>query len=175
MLIPVLNYENFCSASPSFRLSVCKHEAFLSSHAQESSKKRLGIMLSRAKQSGFSNSQQAEFHQHLSTQEMLATHFFQQWLLQKVFCSSRTTKCPLHRCRNSRTSPKVTSGKDPQRVYVLKQGCNKGFQETKLRKGMHPEEDSFNKERSTSFIPRRQQKRWTDQDTSITNLHQKNS
>ena len=28
MLTPVSNFENFFSASPSFRLSVCKHEAF---------------------------------------------------------------------------------------------------------------------------------------------------
>ena len=48
---PVSNYENFCSTSPSFPLSVCEHEAFLIFQAEEPSKKRLGTMLSRAKHS----------------------------------------------------------------------------------------------------------------------------
>ena len=41
MLTPVSNSENFCSASPSFRLSVCKHRAFFSIHAQEALNTRL--------------------------------------------------------------------------------------------------------------------------------------
>ena len=81
------------------------------------------------------------------------THFFQQCLLQKVFCSSRTTICPLHRRQNPKAPPKVTTGRDPQMEYVLKQGYNKGFQQTKLRKGMYPEKDSFNKKGPSLLYP----------------------
>ena len=76
MLIPVSNYDDFCSVLPSFWLSVCKHEAFLSFHAQESSKIRLGVMFSRTEQPDFSSSLQTEFHQQLSTHEMLDNTFF---------------------------------------------------------------------------------------------------
>ena len=41
MLSPVSNSENFCSASPSFRLSVCKHRDFFSIHAKKALNTRL--------------------------------------------------------------------------------------------------------------------------------------
>ena len=41
MLTPISNFENFCSASPSFRLSVCKHKAFFSICVQKTLNTRL--------------------------------------------------------------------------------------------------------------------------------------
>ena len=41
MLNPVSNSKNFCSASPFFWFSVCKHRAFFSIHAQEALNTRL--------------------------------------------------------------------------------------------------------------------------------------